>query len=252
MFDSVVRKMNLNARSLVIKLICRIIMSNNIIIANSIANKVETTKESLDLLVNHFKPITKEQISLKNPIIFEYLVFKESITKFPESNMEKKLSLFKENSTLRILKNKCDDWLSTQEENNNVQKIKLSAWPIFYPFREPVFPEKTKDYLPSPFSLYTWYNPIGSVVIKQITNDQNTKNQREFTVLKKMDDLLQIVLSKRSGKELDFKTLTYGDEYIIDIENKKIFSPGPDGKNGTEDDISLPINPEVLGLTESK
>jgi hypothetical protein len=49
---------------------------------------------------------------------------------------------------------------------------------------------------------------------------------------------------------VDLKARAYSDQYIIDIENKKIFSPGPDGKAGTKDDISLPINPEVLGLTE--
>ncbi|HLB74731.1 MAG TPA: hypothetical protein VJJ98_11980 [Sedimentisphaerales bacterium] len=36
------------------------------------------------------------------------------------------------------------------------------------------------------------------------------------------------------------------DEYIVDLEGEKILSPGPDGKVGTEDDISLPINPAVL------
>jgi hypothetical protein len=29
-----------------------------------------------------------------------------------------------------------------------------------------------------------------------------------------------------------------------------IFSPGPDGKSYTQDDIKLPINPQVFNLTE--
>ncbi len=61
------------------------------------------------------------------------------------------------------------------------------------------------------------------------------------------DDLLQIVLNKRRGKEFSLKARAYGDEYIVDIENKKILSPGPDGKVDTQDDIELRINPEVLG-----
>jgi hypothetical protein len=61
------------------------------------------------------------------------------------------------------------------------------------------------------------------------------------------DDLLQIVLNKRLVKEVSLKARAYGDEYIVDIENKKILSPGPDGEVGTNDDIALPINPEVLG-----
>jgi hypothetical protein len=42
----------------------------------------------------------------------------------------------------------------------------------------------------------------------------------------------------------------YSDEYIIDAEKKIIFSPGPDGKSYTKDDIKLPINPQVLNLAE--
>jgi hypothetical protein len=62
------------------------------------------------------------------------------------------------------------------------------------------------------------------------------------------DDLLQIILSKRLGKDLSLKARAYSDKYIIDVENNKIFSPGPNGKPHTKDDIKLWINPEVLGL----
>lgn len=61
------------------------------------------------------------------------------------------------------------------------------------------------------------------------------------------DDLLQIVLNKRLGKDFSLKARTYSDEYIVDIENRKMFSAGPDGKADTKDDIFLRINPEVLG-----
>ena len=61
------------------------------------------------------------------------------------------------------------------------------------------------------------------------------------------DDLFQIVLNKRLDKEMSLKARAYSDEYIVDIENRKIFSPGPDGKADTKDDIILRINPEVLG-----
>ena len=42
----------------------------------------------------------------------------------------------------------------------------------------------------------------------------------------------------------------YSDEYIIDIEKRIIFSPGPDGKSCTKGDIKLPINPQALNLAE--
>jgi hypothetical protein len=61
-------------------------------------------------------------------------------------------------------------------------------------------------------------------------------------------DLLQIVLNKRLGREVNLKARAYGDEYIVDLENKKIFSPGLDGIPHTKDDIKLMINPEVLNF----
>jgi hypothetical protein len=42
----------------------------------------------------------------------------------------------------------------------------------------------------------------------------------------------------------------YSDEYIIDVEKKIIFSPRPDGKSFTKDDVKLPINPAVLNLAK--
>jgi len=68
--------------------------------------------------------------------------------------------------------------------------------------------------------------------------------------LKVQDDLFQIVLNKRLGKKVSLKARAYSEEYTIDVEAKKIFSPGPDGEPNTKDDIKLPINPEVLGLVQ--
>jgi len=54
------------------------------------------------------------------------------------------------------------------------------------------------------------------------------------------------VLSKKLGSELSLKARAYSDRYIIDMERKKIFSPGPDGKPHTCDDIKLLINSEAF------
>ena len=67
------------------------------------------------------------------------------------------------------------------------------------------------------------------------------------TELQIRSDLLRIVMDKRLGKEVSLKTHAYRTEYIVDVENKKIFSPGPNGKPHDPDDTKLPINPEVLG-----
>jgi len=48
---------------------------------------------------------------------------------------------------------------------------------------------------------------------------------------------------------VSLKARAYSDEYVVDVENKKIFSPGRDGKPGTKDDINLWINPEALNIS---
>ena len=64
--------------------------------------------------------------------------------------------------------------------------------------------------------------------------------QPRNTCLKIDDDLLQIVLNQRLGREFSLKARAYSDEYIIDVEKKIIFNPGPDGESYTKDDIKLP------------
>ena len=63
------------------------------------------------------------------------------------------------------------------------------------------------------------------------------------------NDLLQIVINTRLGKEINLKARDYGKDYIIDTKNKIVSSPGSNSSANTKDDISLPINPEVLHLS---
>ncbi|MHC4744409.1 MAG: hypothetical protein ACYS8Z_21050 [Planctomycetota bacterium] len=82
--------------------------------------------------------------------------------------------------------------------------------------------------------------------------------------LRVRDDLLQIVLDKRLGRPVSFEVQSGGEglyrvcnavahptdeecEYIVDVGGKKILSAGADGEVGTKDDVSLPIDPGVLG-----
>jgi len=56
-------------------------------------------------------------------------------------------------------------------------------------------------------------------------------------------------LAKRLGRQVNLKARAYGEQYIIDMEHKRIYSPGLDGQSHTKDDIILFINPEVINFT---
>jgi hypothetical protein len=140
---------------------------------------------------------------------------------------------------LRLYRNFYDDWINTIEGQTNVPRERLRVWPDVYPLAEPSMSLAHRNPIPL---LYRCYNPlaarVGFIYRKDIRNPPTTGIP---------DDLFQIVLNRRLGKEVSLKARAYTDEYIIDVQNKKIFSPGPDGKPNTRDDIKLSINPELLG-----
>jgi hypothetical protein len=97
--------------------------------------------------------------------------------------------------------------------------------------------------------IYQFYNPVGFALLGILTPVFDRVFELQ-TRLEVHGDLLQIVLGKRLGKEVSLRARVYSDEYIIDIKEGIIFSPGPDGEANTEDDIKLMITLEVLGLVE--
>ena len=236
--DSVFRKLSVNTRSTVTKLVCIAGLAYGIKAANFIVNNPQTSGESLELLSKHSTPLTKEQTSLRNSVISEYLMFKKTLdTQLAEL---RKTPFLKRNSTSRLYKNFADRWIAVEE--NQAQIEQLTVWPALYP-ELPVTIDSDGNF---PW-YYKVYNPIGSLLVGILMPALD----RVFEIKMKLQihsDLLQIVLNKRLGKEVSLKAHAYSDEYIIDVDNKKIFSPGPDGEPNTKDDIKLTINPEALGL----
>jgi hypothetical protein len=150
----------------------------------------------------------------------------------------------KYNSSCRLLRNFCDDWIPSEKTVEEVPKRGFSVWPTIYPD----IPVAIKIHRSLPW-YYLAYNPVGGLLIEISTPGMDSAFGVWMRVLI-YDDLLQIVFNKRLGRPVSLKARAYGDEYIVDVKGKKIFSPGPDGKADTKDDIKLPINPEVLGWEE--
>jgi len=243
--DSVCRKLSVNARMLVPKLAYLICINENILTANAIVNDQRTPMSTVELLVAHFVPLTNEQTSLRNSILSEYLLMRNLFSEVSEQSAVEKILLLKKNSTLRLFRNFYDDWMDAEEGSQNVAKTKLSVWPDIYPFKEPSMPFANQARLPF---LYKCYNPhINIINIVRLSYKTIKSWKNSIIQIQIQDDLLQIILSKRLGKEINLKARAYSGEYIVDVENGKMFSPGPDGKVETKDDIMLRINPDVLG-----
>ena len=242
--DSVSRKLAVNHRGMIMKLVCLGNMARSLWTVNHMANNSQISSESLMLIAEHFKPLTEEQVSMRNSFIAEYLMMKKSVDQnFSPQTWQNKPTL-KRNSMLRLYKNDCDYWISL--ESGEYPKAPLSVWPKIYPdwLPEISIVDDPEEMLPW---YYRCYNPVGAMLVSILKGSYHRIVELN-TRLKIEDDLLQVVLNKRLGREFSLKAQVYSDEYIIDVEKRIIFSPGPDGEIFTDDDIKLEINPEVLGF----
>ena len=149
------------------------------------------------------------------------------------------ISPLKLNSALRLSRNFFDELIVAEENGTQTEEFKV--WPTLYPDLPVKIGHDGK--LPR---YYEIYNPLGAKVIGICTPAINNVLLLR-TKLQTRSDLLKIVLNKRLGREVSLKARAFGKEYIVDVENEIIFSPGLDGRAGTKDDIKLPINPELLG-----
>lgn len=240
--DSVCTKIDKNARSIISKLVCMAIFSLDIGGANFIANNPRSPDELVEAVAAHFNSFSECRLSLRNPIIFEHLAFCHELRGYPKAvNRSASLKL---NSTLRLGRNFTDEWLDIEKGLSGVQKTRLAVWPSIYP-ELPVWISSEGEV---PW-YYEVYNPMGSSLIGILVPAIDRVSEIR-TKARIHNDLLQIVLNKRLGRPVSLKARAYGGEYIVDVKGKKIFSPGPDGKADTKDDIKLPINPGVLEWEE--
>jgi hypothetical protein len=245
--QSVFKKLSLNSRSTITRLVCISGLAETIMTTGFIANNPHTSRQTLQSLWENLRAPQPKYILFKNSIIFDYLTFKNCMRNLPkEANLkwDAKYSPYwpvKLNSSLRLCRNICDRWIA--EEAGQTQPEKLRIWPTVYPDL-PVEPNSEGRF---PW-YYTGYNPVGSLLIAIMVPAMESVLKLK-TKLQIHYDLLGIVLSKRLGKEVSLKARAYSENYIVDLQKKMIFSPGPDGIAETKDDVRLLIDPNVVDFT---
>jgi len=128
--DTVCRKLCSNARNFLLKLTCTGILNSNMEVANFIVNDPQTSKESLVLLSEQFKPLAGEQYSMRNPLIYEYLLHKRDAHILEMTGCAK--LLFKRNSILRVYRNFYDHQINGLSNFPETKEQDLSVWPSKY------------------------------------------------------------------------------------------------------------------------
>ncbi len=246
-FNSIIRKLSVNARGIVAKLVCIAVLAINLDAADYIVNHPQITAEQIQSLSQHFCPLTHLETSLKNPVISEYLMFRnvlyDDILK-PKSKFRIPRFFAKPNSTLRTYRNTVEKALYDSGEIESFNLMPMYPKPIAKLFSDSIVENIYNDEITLRDKIY---NPIGVLLISILSPSYNPII-RVRTRLQIQDDLFQIILNKRLGKEINLKARAYGENYIIDSVNHRILSHGPDRKAGTEDDIFRQYNPDVINF----
>ncbi len=242
--NSVFRKLSITARSTLNKSVSVVVNSICIESADFIVNDSRTTQSQLERLAKNFPSFSQEQLSLRNGLLFDYMFYREMFNASELFKIKGRWAI-KRNSAIRLLRNYIIEQMKLYGDANeqDKQKGELSVWPGILPSSCNVRMDENCEIT---FVYKFLYNPVGAIMT--ITCMPVIETIYEVsTKLQIYQDMLQIVLNKRLGKDFSLKACDYSDEYIIDIENKKIFSPGPDRIENTDDDIKLNIEPKVLG-----
>jgi len=221
---SVCRKALPNSTALVSKMIWIQIAQGNIDTAYHIATNPNCTLEILKILKAGFSPLTQEDVSLRRPLIREYMVIKHEIDLigprcgFPQKTASRIMSpfCFNRNRTIRDLKNQYDIFI-------------VGASKCL-----PDLPCATNVVSTKRLRLK---NPIGQMLVRCFPSFGKAID-KSFKV-KVMSDLLAITLSQRLGEELHLPDFYTGKEYINNKKTGDAMSAGPDGIPGTKDDIIL-------------
>ena len=126
-YESFVKKLSLNARSMITNLGCIACSKITIDTANFIINNPDTPHESLLLLRPHIIPLSHERTSLRNALISEYLIWKKV---FLEISVEvhakykyRAVSPLKLNSSLRLSRNFLDGLIAIEEGRNQTKEL---------------------------------------------------------------------------------------------------------------------------------
>jgi hypothetical protein len=226
--DGMTRKLCVSARDALVKLRGFIVLISDFATAAFIVQLPETSEEVIRLLKGHLTRLSDAETSFANVAIYEYLALKHHVNSFPSG------PVLKRNSTLRVLRNECDEIIA-REQGRPFEP--LCAWPEFYPYRPPVVArEITMN------GVYKHYNPAGCVFAAIAAS--RSDGLRVAESVRVTGELFAIVAAMRLGEEYSLERPGGGDSFVVDAERGIICRRGGEG----EFDVALPIDAEILGI----
>lgn len=241
---SVCRKALPNCATLLSKMIWTAIAGGNIQTAYHIANRPNCTLETWKILKNGFKPLTKEDMSLRRPLIAEYLLAKNVCESYltvtnlfdvftgTTTELQKPSQRFLKNTFSRIILLFCFN------RNRTIRDFKIYHDPIIAGATK--YPPDISSTTNMPYTQRLQLrNPAGQLLVSIARPPFWFRSTKAAFDKKVLSDLLAIYLSERLGDKIELTDPYTGKPYIIDEKTGIAISAGPDGISDTEDDIKL-------------
>jgi hypothetical protein len=161
-FDVVFRKLSANARETVTKIICLIIMKSDVETAEFLLNSPRLSPQVARVVKEHFTPLTAEQLSVTNTMIFEYLSFGE-IANILTLGTNRANLLLKPMSSRRMWRNSIEYYIAKAEGREVDAARQLSVWPGWVSGHAAVAVNPAKHQLSIAYRCYNW---LGSRLVE--------------------------------------------------------------------------------------
>lgn len=238
---SVCRKALPHCAILIPKMMWIAIAQGNIETAHRIAMNPNCTPETLAILKAGFYPLTAEDVSMRRPLIAEYLWMKSVCESYlTRTNL---LGCFVLDSSGQppygFLGKTVSGIAFTFFFNRNRTILKAKErFGLLVAGASKCPPDISSATAALQMTRPDLRNPVGQMLVEIVVPSFSITMERSSKT-KVLSDLLAITLARRSGQELNLPDFYTGKAYIVDQQTGAVMSVGPDGLPGTMDDIKL-------------
>lgn len=239
---SVMRKTTPYSRALVRKMICVAIMNGNMDMARHILRSPHCDEKAMAALQSAFTPLSYDDVSIRGPLIYEYLCTKTLCETCNLADIVNALYWdYGGRARQKLFQRACSAVVVPVALNRNRVIHELRAYydlVIAGAGKCPPDMSGADQYMERYDGGRSPRNILGWGIIADIVPSFSRAAETAFNC-KVKSELLAMEMHLKSGKTPDLKDPYTGKDYIIDRASGSVTSAGPDGAPGTEDDVRL-------------
>ncbi len=240
--DSVTRKALRHATVLLHKMIWIAVAEDNLRTADRIARSPKCTRAALRTMMEHFVPLTAEDVLVRRTMIAEYIYAWHCHSEWLTGTNFLDTMFYGEAKFANSWSGRTISRIAYRAgyNRNRVLKDMGKHYALLVAGHETLPP----DMLVAREAMEKYENTprlknVGGRYLVGVTVPAFMKVGQTVTKTKVLSDLVAMELHRRVGKDLALADPWTGKPYLRDEKSGELFGVGPDGKAGTTDDIKL-------------